>query len=625
MNAARWSLASLWLSQTARAFADWCVRMFVILGYAAQGDQAGWHLATAVFIAPFLVLAPFNGALSNDLRKRRVLAGAAGFGLAVTVLFALLGGPWLLGLTLVAVGTAVYSPTRYALLPAAATDAGVPLARVNGWVELGGSGAIVLAVAVAVQVAGIVWFDLPAVIVLAAAASLVTLLAALPVRFPSDVRRSEPARAAVAGFFRDTGRIWGDDEARGSLLGLAAFLGLVIGGSGAVLTHSLEGGPGAGLVEQTILVGLGVAGGSFLASLQGHPRRSLGLIPFGGTGLLAALAWAALAQDKRWPCLAMGAAAGLANVPLRAAYQAAVPADARGNAMAVSNSANYLATVLLAGLLVVLVRLGLLPTPAAQLGLLAVLCAVGVAVAWRVLYREALEQFLEFPVSALYRIVGHGPGVGRVPRRGPLLVVANHSAWFDPLWLAKVLPRRLIPMMTSSFYDLPGLRWLMAHVAHAIRVPDARFRREAPELQEAISALDRGETVVIFPEGMLRRREDVLVRPFGQGVWRILRQRPLTPVVVCWIEGGWGSYTSFRGGPPATNKRLDWRRPIQVAVSAPQLLDPALVNDPRATRTYLMQACLAARRYLGLEAPVLESAEFEAEADADEQAGAAST
>jgi hypothetical protein len=40
--------------------------------------------------------------------------------------------------------------------------------------------------------------------------------------------------------------------------------------------------------------------------------------------------------------------AGLVLVPLRAAYQGAVPADARGNALAVSNTVNYLMVILLA-------------------------------------------------------------------------------------------------------------------------------------------------------------------------------------------------------------------------------------------------------------------------------------
>jgi hypothetical protein len=98
----------------------------------------------------------------------------------------------------------------------------------------------------------------------------------------------------------------------------------------------------------------------------------------------------------------------------------------------------------------------------------------------------------------------------------------------------------------------------------------------------------------------LKRKEEQWLRQFGQGVWRILRDRPATPVVVCWIEGGWGSYTSYFQGPPTVNKRMDWWRPIRIAMESPRRLDAALLADQRATRAYLMQACLDARKYLGL-------------------------
>src|SRR5262249_8318302 len=136
---ARMRLACLWLSQTARALADNCLRMFVVLEVARiwqKASDAAWSQVTPFFLLPFILLAPVNGALSNGLPKRWVLVGSAGFCLAVTALLAALldggGDPWLwcVGLGLVMTGTAVYSPTRYALLPAVAQDAGLPLSRV---------------------------------------------------------------------------------------------------------------------------------------------------------------------------------------------------------------------------------------------------------------------------------------------------------------------------------------------------------------------------------------------------------------------------------------------------------------------------------------------------------------
>jgi hypothetical protein len=104
---------------------------------------------------------------------------------------------------------------------------------------------------------------------------------------------------------------------------------------------------------------------------------------------------------------------------------------------------------------------------------------------------------------------------------------------------------------------------------------------------------------------MLRRKSYVSVRQFGQGIWHILRERPETPVITCWIEGAWGSFFSYCGGPPGKNKRFDWWRPIDIALASPIRLDPALLADQRATRAFLMRSCLDARRYLGLEPGVM--------------------
>jgi hypothetical protein len=67
-----------------------------------------------------------------------------------------------------------------------------------------------------------------------------------------------------------------------------------------------------------------------------------------------------------------------------------------------------------------------------------------------------------------------------------------------------------------------------------------------------------------------------------------------------WVEGGFGTYTSYFKGPPTVNKRLDWRRSIRIGLSTPTVVDPGILADQRATRIYLMRACLEARKWLGL-------------------------
>jgi hypothetical protein len=117
-------------------------------------------------------------------------------------------------------------------------------------------------------------------------------------------------------------------------------------------------------------------------------------VPFAATGLLLALGWAMIDSKSTWPCLPLGLMTGLANVPLRSFYQAAVPPDARGNGMAVMNTTIFLGNTFLAGGMFLLAYSGILGPPKAQLTMLAALTAGATIVAWWVLMPMVRELLL---------------------------------------------------------------------------------------------------------------------------------------------------------------------------------------------------------------------------------------
>jgi 1-acyl-sn-glycerol-3-phosphate acyltransferase len=214
--------------------------------------------------------------------------------------------------------------------------------------------------------------------------------------------------------------------------------------------------------------------------------------------------------------------------------------------------------------------------------------------------RALVEIGFDLSFSMMYRVEAKGPGLEKIPLNGPVIVIANHAQWFDPLFIAKFVPREITPMMTAGFYDLPILRFLMRRVFHTIRVDEKAVRREVPEIEEALAALDAGKCLVIFPEGYLRRSEDQVIRRFGRGLWQVLQQRPDVPVISCWIEGSWGSFFSHYNGPPTKNKRLDKFRAIPVAVGDPVTIPKELLEDHLQTRLFFMKQVLAARALLNL-------------------------
>ncbi len=344
--------------------------------------------------------------------------------------------------------------------------------------------------------------------------------------------------------------------------------------------------------------------GSALAVSRRHPYRVAGVIPYAALGwtivcgIAVGLGWRA-----GWPDGFFGGLILVAGLRFVAAFRR--PPFGWVEVLALFGGIG----------LALNWQTALVPSDAAVVFL--VLTGVIALVSWALLPRPIIEASLEFLLAPRYKIRGVGPGVAAFPRRGPVLVVSNHAAYLDPLFLAKDIPRPITAMMTALFYDRPIIRQLMVYFYDTIRVREVAVRKDAPELREAVEALDAGKCVVIFPEGFLRRSEDVPLRRFGRGVWHILKDRPDTPVVACWIEGGWGSYFSFKNGSPTKNKPKEFRRLISIGYSAPIAVPPDVLADHLATRLYLMNRVNEARTHLGLdllpEATLPKRGEAEAE------------
>lgn len=342
-------------------------------------------------------------------------------------------------------------------------------------------------------------------------------------------------------------------------------------------------------VRSKPLIGLaiGTIVGGLIPFLYWSPYRALGLTNY------AAFAWLIVVIygicTGHWPGWAHGITLGIIVCAIARAKRGSEPPE----------ETYWLGAGVLVGLAIawVFITQGRPFTAAGYL----VLAIAASLVLWGCLrlFRPTFEITLEPIVWLHYKVYGRGPGLKQFPRTGPCIVIANHACWLDPLFLAKVLPRPVTPMMTSRFYNLPILRRLMVSFG-VIQVTEKAIKKDTPEIREAIAALDRGECLVIFPEGYLRRTEEQPLRRFGRGIWQILQARPHIPIFACWIDGGWGSYTSYWNGPPTKIKKLDFRRPLGVGVSPAISVTPELLIDHMQTRFYLMNLVSAARTHLAI-------------------------
>lgn len=116
-------------------------------------------------------------------------------------------------------------------------------------------------------------------------------------------------------------------------------------------------------------------------------------------------------------------------------------------------------------------------------------------------------------------------GLERVPRDGPLIVVANHqNGLIDPLVLLAVLPRTIHPVAKATLFRHPILapfvRMAGALPVHRRQDPGSDATQNVAMFAAVAAALRNGEGILIFPEGVSQPEPTLM--PLRTGVARMV-------------------------------------------------------------------------------------------------------
>lgn len=150
-----------------------------------------------------------------------------------------------------------------------------------------------------------------------------------------------------------------------------------------------------------------------------------------------------------------------------------------------------------------------------------------------------------------YRTVGQE----HIPRKGGVLVAANHASYLDIPFLGCGMPRRAWYLGRQDLFPFPGLKPLFQWLGW---IPIKVHRLDRAGFGRAIKLIQAGRVVVIFPEG--GRTPDGRLRLGKPGLGVIVAETGC-PVVPAYIGG-------TREALPMGTSRIRFR-PIWIAFGEP--------------------------------------------------------
>jgi 1-acyl-sn-glycerol-3-phosphate acyltransferase len=131
-------------------------------------------------------------------------------------------------------------------------------------------------------------------------------------------------------------------------------------------------------------------------------------------------------------------------------------------------------------------------------------------------------------------------GREQLPMTGPGIMVANHNSHLDAMVMMSLLPHRLLHRVrpvAAQDYFLRGrlLAWFSTRIVGILPIARKGSGGDRDPLAGCYEALERGQILVLFPEGT--RGEPEVMAPFRGGVAKLAQRFPDVPIIPIHMRG----------------------------------------------------------------------------------------
>jgi 1-acyl-sn-glycerol-3-phosphate acyltransferase len=128
----------------------------------------------------------------------------------------------------------------------------------------------------------------------------------------------------------------------------------------------------------------------------------------------------------------------------------------------------------------------------------------------------------------------------RLPRSGPAIIVANHNSHLDTLVLMSLFPLKLLDKLRpvaarDYFMKNKFLAWLAIDLIGILPIDRQNIRASEHKLNDCYRSLDRGDILIIYPEGS--RGEPEFLAAFKSGIAHIAKSRPDVKIYPVFLHG----------------------------------------------------------------------------------------
>ena len=161
----------------------------------------------------------------------------------------------------------------------------------------------------------------------------------------------------------------------------------------------------------------------------------------------------------------------------------------------------------------------------------------------------------------------HMEGLENIPRKGGAILAFNHIAYLDAFATALAVDRagrRPRYLAKSELFQDKRIAWILKGAG---QIEVKRGTREAPvALDNAVAALEKGEIVVVFPEGTITDDPDLNMIAAKSGTARLalLSGAPLIPCAVWGTQNVWTKGHKKHWWPPGQDILVRVGTPMQV-------------------------------------------------------------